>query len=193
MTESQLFTLVIATIKAQLTALAVITPTYPLAVRQAFQPNLVGAPKGPAVLLHLVGQRRYGWLERKDEWIEAVPPLPGIMRHTESQQMQVTLQANALIGPPAPPGVKPQVAPLYTAGDLLGWTSAALQSDKGLQQLRDGGVGIERITDIRTPYFKDETDQFEASPSFDFTLDFKWAIITDTPIITATEIQIVPI
>ena len=185
MKENDVYTLVVATLTAGFTRLALVDNNEPLdlTIQQAYQPREQGAPEGAAILLQNIKTRRYGFLYRKDEWDLAAK----VERHTETQQMQVTLQCNAL-SPPVNPAPAP--LPAYTAGDLVNYAAAILQSDAGCQQLRAGGVGIERVTDIRQPYFTDDRQQFEASPSFDFTLDFEWSMVTETPIITATEFKI---
>lgn len=184
MTENELYTLVIATINAGLASFAL---GVPIVVRQAFQPRVQGTPDGAAILLSNVNTRRYGFLARSDVWVDPVGPVDGYMRHTETQAMQVKIQCNAL-SPPSPP---PAGKPAHTAADLVSYAAAILQSDVGRLQLQAAGVGIERVTDIRQPNFKDERDQFEASPSFDFTLDFNWSLITKVPIVDATELRIV--
>ena len=182
MTENDLYALVLATIDTGLKSFGL---GLSVAVRQSQQPRVQGTPSGAAVLLSNVSSRRYGFLRREDQWFpDADPP---VMVHTETQAMQVKLQCNALSPIPSPPALKPR----YTAGDLVAYAAAVLQSDAGREQLQAGGVGIERITDIRQPYFKDERDQFEASPSFDFTLDFNWSLSVTSPIIDATELRIV--
>lgn len=182
MTESDLYTLVIMTITA---GLATLNLGGAVDVRQAYQPRIEGAPEGAAILLSNVSTRRYGFVRRQDDWRDDL--IPPVMRHTETQAMQVRLQCNAL-SPPDPP---PADLPAYTAADLVNYAAAILQGDAGRLQLQAQGVGIERITDIRQPYFKDDRDQFEASPSFDFVLDFNWSLVTDTPIVDATELRIV--
>lgn len=181
MTENELFALVGATLTAGLGRLA---PGLAVDVRQAYNPRQVGRPGGPAVLLSKTGSRRYGSMQRRDFWdTTAAPP---VEKHIESQQMQVMLQANALYPLPT----QPQEIPDMTAGDLLGLASAVLQSSAGLAQLRGAGVGIERITELRHPYFTSDREAFEASPSFDFTLDFTWTITTTTPIIEEVDLVI---
>lgn len=181
MTEAELYTLLGATLAAGFARFAL---PLEVDVRQAFQPRVQGTPTGAAVLLSNVSTRRYGFLARNDEWLpDEDPP---VMRHTETQAMQVKIQCNAL-SPPAPP---PAVLPVLTAADLVNYAAAVLQSDAGRLQLQAAGVGIERITDIRQPNFKDDRDQFEASPSFDFVLDFNWSLVTNTPIVDATELRI---
>lgn len=154
-------------------------------VRQSYQPRTTGTPTGPTLFLSNMPWHRYGFLQRKDE---AAVGVAGT-RHTEAQVMETTFQCGASV-PPAPP---PAALPGYTAMDLCYRASAILQSDAGRTALRVGGVGIERITEIRAPYFKDDRDQFEASPSFDFVVTFTQTDVTESPVITATDFRDFPV
>jgi hypothetical protein len=185
-TEAEIYALVIAAIKA---GIAIFSPAVQAQVLQAYQPRVVGAPTGPAILLSNAVTKRYGFLHRHSYW--AFADTPPVMVHVERQAMQTRLQVNALV--PATPPTSDGVAatlPVYSANDLLQFAAAALQSDAGVTQLRNGGLGVERITDSRQPYFKDDMDQFEASPSFDVTFDWSWTIKTTTPIIVEETLKI---
>ena len=166
MTESQLYTLVIATLTAGLA-------NYPEfgtpAVKQAYQPRTAGAPSGDAILLSNQPLRRYGFMRRHNQWIPPAPPEPGRMVRTETQNWEGVFQCNAQVLPPPQP--KP-LAP-YTAGDLVSAASWILQGDDGRGMLQSAGCGVLRVTEIRRPYFQNEQNQFQASPSFDFTLQFE--------------------
>lgn len=158
MTENQMYTALIATINAGLTLAAVAD----VDVRQAYQPSITGRPPSPAILFSNQPSQRYGFLKRDDVWDLTTQT----MTHIETQVMTTTFQCGALAeqNPSADP------ATALTAGDLVSRAARILQSDAGREQLRAAGLGILRITEIRAPYFKNDQDTFEASPSFDFTL-----------------------
>lgn len=169
MTETQLFILLKAIIDDALSAASIVA-----IVKQGDQPNIVGRPSGPVVLLSNQPMRRYGSLKRADAW----DATHTVMVHTETQQMECTFQCGALV--PQTPAT-PAVVPGLTAGDLVVAASQALQSDVALSALLVAGLGIYRVTDIRQPAFKDDQDRFEYSPSFDFTVVFANVYTSQTP------------
>lgn len=168
MTETQLFILVKGILDAYFTANGPVGVT----VEQANQPRIAGRTEGASVLLGNQPMRRYGSLRRNDTWDGDT------MMHTETQQMERTFQCGALLQPDP---TSPTTVPGFTAGDLVLASSQALQSDVGLLALQTAGVQIYRITDIRQPAFKDDRDEFEYSPSFDFTLTFENVYTSETP------------
>ena len=128
--------------------------------KQSYQPTIQGVNTGPTVYFYKISDRRYGFLRRTDVWdIDALE-----MVHSEVQQYTTTFQVSALVRQ------NPSNVNTYTASDLVNEVAAIMQSDSTRQQLRAKGVYILRVEDIANPYFSDDRDQFEASPSFDFTL-----------------------
>lgn len=156
------------------------TPPVVLGVKQAEQPVQQGTPTGPTIFMTLVDQHRYGTPQRTDEWDEQAE----VMRHTESQWYESHFQLNALSTQ------NPKDAAQLTAGDLLNYAAYILQSDAGRQALREDGLGIERVTDVRNPKFQDDRDRFEASPSFDFVLTHKQIVVSEVPVLQSTELRI---
>ena len=166
MNDGPLYTLVIATLNAGLAG-------YPefgsVAVKQAYQPRTVGAPSGASLLLSSSNAKRYGYLRRANIWVPPNPPALGYMERTEAQMWIQTFQCNAqVMAPPQPDTVQD-----FTSGDLAAAASWILQGDDGRAALLAGGVFIDRVTDIRNPFFKNEQGQFQQSPSFDFTLSYE--------------------
>jgi hypothetical protein len=149
-------------------------------VKQANQPTQQGINIGPTVYFFKVGDHRYGFLYRESKWDEDAEE----MIHTEMQQYETTFQISSLVLQ------KPTNPYLYTASDLVNEVAAILQSDRTREILMDAGVGIYRITDITNPYFVDDRDQFEASPSFTFTLTHKQTRVTTDPVIESYEYDI---
>lgn len=60
-----------------------------------------------------------------------------------------------------------------TAADILTTASDMLQSYDGLRNLRENGVNIERVTDVREVNFTNEKGENESSPSFDLTVNYQ--------------------
>jgi hypothetical protein len=77
-----------------------------------------------------------------------------------------------------------------TASDLLNSASMIMQGDKFIKALKGSGVGILRITEIRNPYLKDDRDQWQAMPSFDFVLSYNRTITRSGRVISAYEVDV---
>lgn len=107
--------------------------------------------------------------------------------HTEVQQYETTFQMSSLAVQ------DPSNANQRTAADLLNYAAYALQNQDFIAAIEEEGVGILRITDVRNPYFMDDRDRFEASPSFDFVLTHKQIIVSQTPIIEKIVVQILDV
>lgn len=131
-----------------------------VSVKQFNQPTQQGANSGQTVYFSKLYDKRYGFLRRDSQWV----PLASEMVHTEEQSYETTFQIMALVRQ------NPSNTMLPTASDLVNEVAAIMQSDNTVKILNDADVGILRITDVRNPYFTDDQDIFEASPSFDFTL-----------------------
>jgi hypothetical protein len=148
--------------------------------QQSNQPTMQGINTLPTVFFFKVGNKRYGFLGRQDTW----DPVHNIMVHTETQIYETTFQVNALVlqYPHNPYG--------YTASDLVNEVASIMQSDNTRAILLQDNVMILRITDIRNPYFVDDRDQFEAIPSFDFTLTYPQTRTSQDPIISSERLII---
>ena len=169
MTDNDLIRLFLPIINAGLIAdgfLNVIT-------QQANQPTQQGIPTAPTVYFYKTGNKRFGFLRRMDVW----DPVHSVMTHTESQIFETSFQVNALVLQ------RPTQPYFYTASDLLNEVEAIMQSDNTRATLIAQNVGILRVQDVRNPYFVDDMDNFEASPSFDFTLTYTQTRISTDPVI----------
>ena len=175
MTDNELLALVIGIIRAGLTAQSITA-----VVRQANQPRQQGTPTEPTILINKVSNKRYGYMQRSDTWI----PEESIMRHTEKQWFETTFQIGALSIQ------NPTDLEQLTASDLVNTVAQIMQTDATLLTLRAENVGIYRVTNVRNPYFLDDKDRFEASPSFDFTLTHEQVYISEVPVLQSTEFEI---
>lgn len=149
-------------------------------VKQAYQPTQQGVPFEACAFLTLVHHHRYGYLERTDIY----DPAQQIEIHTEKQIYETTFQLSAL----APQ--KPTDPSLPTASDVVNAFAAIAQSDSFRQSLQNVDLGILRISAIRNPYFADDRDRFEASPSFDFVITHKQIVQTTVPVLESTEFRL---
>ena len=169
MNDNQLIQLFLPIINAGLIADGFVD----VVTKQSNQPTQQGANTGPTVYFFKVGTKRYGFLGRGDIW----DPNLSKMVHTESQYYETTFQVSALVRQfPITPNQ-------YTAADLVDEVASIMQSDKTRDILNESGVGILRVQEIRNPYFVDDRDQFEASPSFDFVLTYQNFRGSNSPVV----------
>lgn len=148
-------------------------------VKQSNQPTAQGAVTAPAIYFHKLYNKRYGFLGRKDTW----NPTTQQFEHIETQYYETTFQIMAL----ALQNPSDITAP--TASDLVNEVASIMQSDRTRDILQLENIGILRITDITNPYFVDDRDNFEASPSFEFTLTYANTRESTTPKITPPIVQ----
>lgn len=149
-------------------------------VKQANQPTQQGINTGPTVYFFKIGNKRYGFLGRLDEWDSDNSE----MVHTETQYYETTFQISALVLQNV------HNTSTYTASDLVNEVASIMQSDAARDIMIASGVGILRVTDIVNPYFVDDRDNFEASPSFDFTLTYQQTRVSVNPAIDDIELNI---
>lgn len=179
MLDNQLIALIIRVLVAGEAAAGIAgTP-----IAQSFQPTMQGTNTQATLFLYKIGDHPYGFTGRFDAWSEDETE----MVHTEIQDYETTFQLSGLA--PQSPSTTTQ----YTASDLVNLAASILRSSVALQSFQAAGVGIEKPKDPRNPYFMDDRDQFEASPSFDFVITHKQTIVTTTPIAQAVELQVVEV
>jgi hypothetical protein len=151
-------------------------------VKQLNQPTQQGINTAPTVYFSKVGDHRYGFLRRSDQWDSKDEE----MTHTEEQFYETTFQIMALV-------LQDPANISYTASDLANEVAAIMQSDTTVDTLGASNVGILRVTDIINPFEKDDRDQFEAFPSFDFTLTHSQIRTSTVPIVNPITTAIYPI
>ena len=152
-------------------------------VKQNNQPTMQGANTVPTVYFFKVANKRYGFLGRNDSW----NTITSKMDHSESQYIESTWQMQALVLQ------NPAVTDLFTASDLINEISSIMQSDSTRDILNANNIGILRVTDIINPYFRDDRDNFEAVPSFDFTLVYQDVRTSINPIISQFMTGVYPV
>lgn len=149
-------------------------------VIQSDQPTQQGIIFGPTVYFKKLGDKRFGWFGVSDVWDE----INSKQVRTYLQFYETTFQINALV-------LQNPSNPLqYTASDLINDVAFIMQNSDTIERLQQFSVGILKVSEVRNPYFKDDRDQFEASPSFDFTLQHKQTRITSVPVIESYESEI---
>lgn len=179
MLDNPLITLVISAILAGESAANIAgTP-----VKQAFQPTAQGVNTRPTAYLYKLYDHRVGFVARTDVWDK----VNGFMVHTETQQYTTTFQISTLATQ------DPKTPTQYTASDILNLIASILQSSVTIATLEAQDVGILHIDEVRNPYFLDDFQRNEASPSLDFTLAHHQTITTRSPIISEYEYRIIEV
>jgi len=208
MLEQSLFTLVRSTLVAGLTARG--AGYAGTVVRQVFQPSTVGTPSAPQITMQTIGNRRYG-PPRRDAVQPYVDPVddgggpgpgpggpgpgpgpgPGgpptvlpdmVNRFTQWWETTIQIGATSRRNP-----TDPDFLTLPSANDICKAASDILQQDAGLTALAVQRVRPLRITDVRNVQFVNESDQYEAMPSFDITLVYPQVLDSATPPVITVE------
>lgn len=178
MNDNDIFRLIIGIIRNALTAQSIDAN-----VRQSYQPRQQGVPTENTVFIQKISNKRVGFLARDDIWDMDTE----LFVHTEKQWIEATYQITALAIQ------DPNDSTLLTASDLANVVAQIMQTDATLLALRAQNVGILRVTDVRNPFFTDDRERFEASPSFDFTVTYEQVYISETPVIESTELKIIEV
>lgn len=141
-----------------------------LPVIASYQPTTEGRATKAALYFFPLLERRYGWQGRKR--------LVGqeTITTTETQIIESAFQVFAL-APQDPTNLS-----LPTAKDLVNSAAMVCNSQVFSQAMNRQGVGVQRITQVRNPFFVNDQGQFEPSPSFDVTLSHKRQISEVTPV-----------
>ncbi len=178
MLDNQLIALIISIISSGLTLRGITGVT----IFQAYQPTQQGIIETPTVLLSKLADYRRGSPQRVDVW----DSFNSVLLHTELEVYETHYQIGSLY--PQNPAVN-----TLTASDLINSVSQILQSDDCIDQLFMNDVQILRITDIRNPYFRDDRDLFEMSPSMDIALTHKQIFTNDGKSISLINSGIYPV
>lgn len=183
--DNEIFKNVIDVMRAGLTAQGY--PASPsldgyVAIQQNFQPTNQGANTGQTLYIHKIGDHRYGFPERTDFWDQDNETEVHTERQLYESMFQVT--ALAILDPSKPPLTQ------KTASDICNVAAAIMQSDFAVDYLTLKGLNLYRVTEVRNPYFIDDKDRYEGSPSFDFTLQHEQVIISTSPVVEDVTLDI---
>lgn len=143
-------------------------------VQQWAQPTQQGIPRQSTVFFQKIYNHRYGWGDATNVW----NPDTMQMDLYETQWHETSFQFFSMVVQ------NPQTPTQYTAGDLANEVASILQSQATRVTLMAQNVGILRVSEITNPYFQDDRDQFEATPSFDFILTSLETRLTIVPTVS---------
>ena len=152
-------------------------------VRQGNQPVKVTDTK-PLVLVHKISETAVGSQFRHD----FVDEDTGLLQHEEGYFIELTYQVNAI-----KQRRDNDTTGTVTASDCVQALRAWLMSEKGYLALRGNGYGILAVKQIAQPYSTDESDAYELSPHFDFTVCIKQSYREPVPEITDKTFTIIRI
>lgn len=173
MTDNELAALLRAQLLAGLTRQG-----YPdIIVQPNNQPTTQGRPSDATVMYQPIQDYRYGWQGRKMSYNAG----NDVFNTTESQIIESGFQIFALVP-------YKEVNPYtFTAKDLVNLCAMICNSERFMNDMRAGGAGLQRVTQIRSPFFVNDQGNFEASPSFDVIMSHTRTITETTPVIAELE------
>ena len=185
MLDNQLFTLILSTLNGQLAdvglAGTIIAKAYQ-PIREGVEQSSISSPTVSAYLTKLYDLRD-GFPGQADEWSDT----SNTETQTQTQVYHSTFQLSTLAV--QQPGNVTQL----TASDVANLLAALLQNPITMALFQAQGVGILTITDIRNPYFLDDRDRYEASPSFDFTLVHNQVLTKSVPFSDTVTLTLLPV
>lgn len=181
MLDNELIQIFLPIIKTEL-----ISRGYPdVVVKQSYQPTLQGAETAPTIYFFKIDDYVYGSPKVSALYTEGNPPLRN--RQILTQWYETRFQFSAWVKQ-NPENIS------YTASDLVNAVCAILQDNYVVYQLLQFNVSVLRVTNIRNPLFKNDSDVYEASPSFDITFTQQQITQREIPATkTATASGIYPI
>lgn len=147
-------------------------------VARSYQPDNEGRETGPIVYMFALSSNRYGWQSRN----ERVNPEALEIVRDEFQWMRSSFQFTVF---------SPLEDP--SSGDLAAVCAMLFNSRSVIDSLMSQGIGVERITEVRQPYIKNDRNQFEMTPSFDVIFTHQRKIAQASNKIEGVAVEIHPI
>lgn len=155
----------------------------PCQVKQAYQPTPQGTVSGNVLYLAKILPGRYGHPGTKRIYNNATGVFDTSTVFIEVPTYQVTGSVD----------IDPSDISHRTVSDLVNMAANILQTLATRKTLLESGIGIERITQVRLLYFNNQEGRHEQEPSFDFTLNYTTELLSETPAVTATDVDIISI
>lgn len=161
MTDKELIIAFASPVETTMTALGTT-----IQIVSAYQPETQGTETTATIYFSKVADKKIGMAKI----LKSFNHTSNKFDKSHVQRYESTFQVEAV--------VRNTTASDLTNSDILNMVAIIMNTDEYIQTIASSGVKILRITDIRNPYFKDEREQFQAMPSFDFTLVYNRAIIS---------------
>jgi len=150
-----------------------------LQVKHGYQPTTQGR-LDRCVYFWEADETPIGWQHRT----RSLDPQSLQLRTSETQIQSTMFQVQAF----SPDNINDMAQ--LTAKDLVRMARQIVQSQPFVIALTAQNVGMTQPSSLRNPYFVNEQDQFEANPSFDFTVTHKQVIIQLTDSIDSLEFNL---
>jgi hypothetical protein len=128
-----------------------------VSVDQRYQPLTMGIPSDPTVYVQRISGENVGYLKRTYAYDETTLA----MVRSEEQPKITTFQINATAIQ------DPNNLTQLTAADYVDYAGYILQSDVGVEFLRENNIQVLRIAKARQTQWKDDMRRYEADPSLD--------------------------
>lgn len=158
MNDNDVLAILIDALRVGLTANGFADPE----IAPSYQVSRQGRNTTPTWYIHRITAHRYGFQSNKQAFNDTNQNFDV----TESWLLERTYQITTLSKELASDTTRP------TAFDMADIAAAVVQSRAFTDELRDNNIDIYRVTDIRTPYFSDASNENELSPNFDFTVQY---------------------
>ncbi|MNH03097.1 hypothetical protein D3C81_678180 [compost metagenome] len=162
MTDTELFTLIRLTLIENLSVWPFDASLGPITVQQKQQPVKQGIPTAATVYLEKLFHNPHG----SSRVYYDVSPEPNMIEENEGQVYTATFQVSAFVIQ------KPENPALPTASELADAARVGLQRHTTIRKFAAEGVGLLRVSMVGNPYFSDDRDRQEATPSFDLVVTY---------------------
>ncbi|MEQ5136685.1 MULTISPECIES: phage gateway protein [Providencia] len=137
-------------------------------VKAGFQATRQGRDDN-MVIFFPIDERGYGWQERKYD-VQGKHA-----NHQEKQPSEKTYQFQVLITDFG----------CFTASDITAIVRMITNSLTFVEALKKQGIGTQRASNIRNPYFLNDYGNYEQNPSFDLIVSFTRTLHLDTAVVSA--------
>lgn len=146
-----------------------------VAVTSSFQPNNQGRLDGPVLYFVEIGDVPHGAQRNSTQTIGLETTV------TSSQRMRISYQVQGF----APANITD--LSVLRAADVVKLALMLMASPPFIAALKANGMGIEKIPSTKPNFVVNDRAQFEAGPTFDFTLSYQRSIIQKSAIIQSAE------
>lgn len=145
-----------------------------------YQPTQQGRSNERTVYMHTISYRRVGQRTVAQKWDGTT------LVRTETQSMETTMQFSIT----QPTELDDDA---LTHGDVLNIVAASLQGDDAIKWFKGYGMSVLRVTDVRHPWFNNDRDQNEATPSFDIVCKHNNVYVDGQPVVTNFNFEVVAV
>ena len=131
-------------------------------IAQSYQITHAGISSTPTWYIHKISTKKYGYPGKKLVFNSG----DNNFTQTESRLIERTYQITTTKKELASATNQP------TVFDMADVAAAVIESQKFGDTIRENNMSVYRVTDIREPYFVDESNENENSANFDFTIQY---------------------